>query len=108
MALGALTLVGNRVKTSELFIDEITIVGDTSYPTGGSEGLDALLQAETDDQRAIFKVEGVAGGGVNNAAQHLRYDAAAGKLLVFDEAGVEIANTTALNGNTYSLLVYSR
>jgi hypothetical protein len=111
MALGTLTLTASDLKgEAGLFIDRVTLVGDTSYPTGGSTGLQTALQALTKDGRTIIKVDSVDQGyvahwDVANLKLKFMYgdnnNAADGPL-------IEVPNTTALNGITYNMQIFSK
>ena len=110
MALGALASISKDTKAAgeAIYIDEITLVGDSSYPTGGSTGLETLLQAALGDGREILSVTDV---GLN-AGYVMRYDRQNKKLLALKGNGVnplqEEAGTTNLSGTTFKLLVTSR
>jgi hypothetical protein len=116
MALGAITVVEQVAAQGPIFWDRVTIVGDDSYPTGGSTGFEALLQAAVAGAgEANMSGRQVVGlwleqgqGGVMQT-EDLHYDHATDTLIASVLAtGAEVANTTALNGNTYSVLVASK
>lgn len=114
MSLGTLTDVnpdlGQPAQT--LYVDEVSIPLDNSYPTGGYTGLPAKLQALRKDQREILDVRnisiGTAGGYVP------QWDRANSKLALYGSNGAapaalaQIANTTDLSAVTLKLLIFSR
>lgn len=105
MALGTLTRTDHVEAGGPVFHDRVSIVGDTSYPTGGSTGLLAKLRAVTKDHRAIVSAKGEAENGANYA----EYIPATDKLFVRVAAtGVEVANGTDLSGVTFVLAVTSK
>lgn len=105
MSIGALTRDTVAVKAAgeATFVDLISLVGDDSYPTGGSLGVEAALKALVGDGREILSVQDAA----SNGARTCRWDYANKKLLVF-AAGAEVANATDLSGTSFKLLVTSR
>lgn len=107
MALGTMTSVAAHLDTEHFRVDEVTLVGDDSYPTGGSTGLKAKLQALRADGRVPVAV---LGSGVNGNYQ-VRYDANVDKLiLVKGTAGAdaEESNGTNTSGTTLKLIIISK
>lgn len=106
MALGTLTLVSAAVRgpSDPVFTDVVTVVGDNSYPTGGSTGMLAKIRAAMKDQREILTVIDAAAPGGRRCA----YDQANEKLMVFGTTGAEIAATTDLSAVTFRLVVLSK
>lgn len=112
MALGTLTLDAKRYNgpSDSVYWDEVTLVGDASYPTGGTTGLEAALQALTKDQREILCVFpiGLCGGFVP------RWDKANKKLIILTSNGAapaamaEFTNAGNNSGTTYKLGILSR
>lgn len=110
MSFGALTLgsQGPQQASSPLFADDVSLVGDAAYPTGGTTGLAALLQAQTKDGRAPFAViPGDCGG------YFVTYDPSTDKLKVFWCAAAgspmaEVTNATNLSGVTFKFTVLSQ
>lgn len=112
MSLGTITPVAAQsVNNSKAaFMDAVGIVGDDSYPTGGSTGLDALLQAELgpEARNVIGVIPGDCGGFVPV------YDPANGGTLKVYRAGgtnaalEEVPNATNLSGTTFNLIVVSK
>jgi hypothetical protein len=110
MAIGTMTLAAQHSKEL-LFVDEITLVGDTSYPTNGSTGVQTALQALTKDQREIIDVKAIDSNGYVCSWDRVNL-----KLRMFygdnnnasDGPLVEVPNTTTLNGITFRLLVTSK
>ena len=82
-------------------VTNTTIVGDGSYPTGGSSltaaqlGLTVVLWANTQ-----IKVIGAVG-----AVAEAYYDIPTSKLLVYTTGG-QVANTTVLTTNTFEITAY--
>lgn len=107
MALGTLTHTSQNARSGldVVFHDEVTLVGDASYPTGGTAGFQAAMRALTKDQREILAVIPI---GAQGAAGRMPvWDKANGKLMMFNGAS-EVANATDLSAITYRLLVISR
>jgi hypothetical protein len=112
MAIGTMTLVEKSIDGPQkvLYVDQITLVGDSSYPTGGMTGVQAALDALTGDQRAILDVRSVSANG----GYLLVWDFANSKLMVYTAGGsagtapAELANATSLSGVTFKLVVYSK
>lgn len=107
MALGALTIVSSAAAVGPLKLYRCSLVGDSSYPTGGSTGLLAKLKAATDENGlAIVSVQPE---GVSNGDRHLEYDHANEKLLVrVMSTGLERAAATDESGVTYGLLIVAK
>ena len=112
MAIGTLTVTSQDIEgpNATHFVDEITLVGDSSYPTGGMTGVQAALRAATKDQRQIVDVRPRG----PNGGYDLVWDGDNGKLIAFTVGGsagavkAELANATNLSGTTFKLLVYSK
>jgi len=113
MAIGTMTLVSKdaAAASAPIYLDRITLVGDGAYPTGGSVGVAAALQALTKDQRTILAVFNIA----LNGGYPVIWDADAGKLIVMNSGGgaakdvpTEIDNASNLSGVTFELLVLSK
>lgn len=110
--IGALTVTDKSIDGSNktLYVDEISLVGDSSYPTGGMTGVQAALQAVVKDQRAILAVvnTGANGGYIT------QWDFANSKLQLFTAGGsagtalAELANATNVSGTTFKLMVLSK
>lgn len=105
MALGTMTLVSSAAANGPIYVNEVTLVGDSSYPTGGSTGLKAKLQALTLDGREPFAVTVQEAGG----AYVLNYDHALEKLKIRNSGdGLEVTNATSLSGVTHKLCIWSK
>jgi len=113
MAIGTLTVTAQHHvgPQTTIYMDQISLVGDSSYPTGGMTGVQAALRAKTGDQRTILDVRSV---GLNGGYS-LAWDLANGKLLALNSGGgvakdlpTEIDNATNLSGVTFLLLVTSK
>ncbi len=111
MPIGTLTVTASDISSpiATTYIDKITLVGDSSYPTGGMTGVQAALQAQTKDQRQIVDVRsrGPNGGYVPV------WDSDNGKLMLYVCGGSaavmgELANATNVSGTTFKLLVFSK
>jgi hypothetical protein len=90
------------------FHDVVNFAGDGAYPTGGSVGLLAKMQALYGDTRKPFAVVPLDCGGYVPA-----YIEATDKLKVYKSAGsaialAEVANNADLSATTFNLLVLSR
>jgi hypothetical protein len=110
MALGAITAVVDQATGATvggvdggLRLSVTNIVGDSSYPTGGSAvtpvqlGLNTVLFSQT---------EVAASTGSNCASTGSVYNASTAKLQCFANTGVEIANTTNLSGITWQVIAW--
>lgn len=112
MALGTVTVtkIRNRAASSSLKIVEFTVVGDTSYPTGGTLLVEATLRAalEAQDERAgsLSGLDLISAIQCDLVADRIvRYlpntDALAALVI---STGAQVANTTNLSGETYRLV----
>jgi hypothetical protein len=111
MAIGAMLITNKLIQgtAQPIYLDEISLVGDNSYPTGGMTGVQAALRALTADQREIADVRSI---GPNGGYMPV-WDKANGKLLCYVCAGAatppaEVANATNLSAVTFKLLVTSK
>jgi hypothetical protein len=116
MALGSMARLtqGGQAPQNAVFVDVVTLVGDSSYPTNGSTGLEAKLQALAGGAgRTVLGVIPQKASGY-----HLEYDRANGKLLVYRigaldgnaasaQALTEVTNGVDLSAVTFTLLVLS-
>ena len=103
MALGTLTLVkaGGKVPSAPLFAERISVLGDSSYPTGGTASFSATVAAAVG--RAVDIVDVISGDCGDN---HVEYDAANDKLKVrVISTGAEVANATNQSAVTFNLTV---
>ena len=96
--------------SAPLFVDVLSFTGDSSYPTGGTTGMTASLQAFTGDHRTIVGIVGQDCGGYVP-----EYVPSTDALKVY-ESGVEsaskaplaeVANATNLSSVTFNVLVFS-
>lgn len=123
-ALTALGLTAERVTgtglgdvgsqpSAPIFHDVVTFTGDSSYPTGGTAGFGAAIQAFFKDRRQVLAVIGQDCGGYT-----VVYVPSGDKLKVYESAAVastpdaaapaaEVANATDLSGVTFNCLVLS-
>lgn len=106
-ALGTVALTAKSAKAERdvIFVDRITVVGDAAYPSGGTVGLKAALEALTSDTRTIIAVidAGVNGGYLS------RYNVASDKLIALlgNGAGVLVEATGNISATTFTLVVLS-
>lgn len=104
MALGLLTVVDKTASVGPIFHARVTLVGDGTYPAGGSVGLLAKVRAALGAPAAkIVSVQDVTtpAGSLNR----LEYDFATDKLFArvkTTQAESAVADQSAV---TYSLLV---
>lgn len=92
-----------------VFVDDISVPLDSSYPTGGYLGLEAILQAKTKDKREIVEVL----TSVTTTGHLVAWDAAAKKLKISTCAGsaavaTEVTAATDLSAVTLRLRVLSK
>ena len=110
MSLGALVSINKDTKGAgdHIFLDEVTLVGDDSYPTGGSTGMEALLRAQVGDNREILALvdAGPQGGYMT------KYDKPNKKLMLFKSNTAAIpqeeGNATDTSGVTFRFLAISK
>ena len=112
MALGTVTVVEQSQGDGPLFIDRITVVGDTAYGAGGTAGLQALYQAAVGATRTIVAVvpdaENTDDGSGGSGEVIPQYVHASDKLkIIIAGSGAESAQA-AQNGVTYKLVVFSK
>lgn len=110
MALGTITVAEGGAAVGPLFIDRIACAGDGAYPSGGSTGFLALVQAKIGASRDILAVIPQDCGGYVPS-----YDHTADKLKVYyadnnnAADGPLIENATAdLSGTTFNLVIISK
>lgn len=110
MSLGTLVSITKDTggAGSHIFLDEVTLVGDDSYPTGGSLGMEAALQAAIGDSREIV---GLIDAGPNGGYMS-KYDRANKKLMLFKSNTAAIpqeeSNATDTSGVTFRFTVLSK
>ena len=110
MAIGAIT-AGDQdgaKPSAPLFVDVLSFNGDDAYPTGGTTGFQAAVQAIVGDQREILAVIGQDCGGYDPV-----YIPATDALKVYESgadgsANDEVANAADLSGTTFNVVVLSR
>lgn len=108
MSLGTITRDGAEsvIAQGPVFFDRVSFLGDDSYPTGGTTGFDALIQAVVGDSRNVVGVIAEDCGGYLPVY-------AAGLLKVYEAAADgnpldEVGNATDLSSVTFNLLVISK
>lgn len=104
MSLGTLTILeAGESPNGPLWVERCTLVGDSSYPTGGSTGLLAALKSLKKSNNLNI----VAVLGQDNAGKQIGYDHANDKLKVYAAGGAETTNATDLSGTTLNLVIIS-
>lgn len=105
MTLGALTLIdeGNEAQ-GPLFLDRVTLVGDNSYLTNGTTGLQALYQAAVKSHRTIIAIiPQFCGDAVPS------YDPVTDKLFIqVMSTAAQAGNGVDLSGSTYKFTILSK
>jgi hypothetical protein len=104
MAIGTMTLTSDLVKAASApsGIAEVSFVGDTSYPTGGTAAFNATVQALMGRAVTVLGIQKSGPTGVYTPI----YDKVNDKLYVEVAAGTEVPNATDLHGTTFKLLVF--
>lgn len=117
-AIGTLISTVKAASDGPLFIDKLTMVGDATYPTGGTLNFLAAFRKLRKDSATILDLRGFA----DTAGYSVRYTppvfnldgtvATADKLQIFLEdqtSGVvaEVGNNTDLSARTFTLTVES-
>lgn len=117
MSLGTITITKVRETADGGQEILMSFLGDTSYPTGGTAGFNALVRAAIKAKHVaatdalVRGAEQVAVMAVvpQNCGQYIpSYDYTNDKLFVQDGGSAtlaEVAGTTALNGTTFKVLV---
>lgn len=107
MSLGTLTVIASAASVGPVFHDNVSIVGDSSYPTNGSTGLLAKLRTATKSTREIVAARCYVGGGYL-----VEYDPASEKVKVYEDnngnPSAEVANATNLSGVTFKFEITSK
>jgi hypothetical protein len=88
--------------SSPIFHDLLTFSGDASYPTGGTAGFTALLQALFGDHRTPLAIISQDCGGYDAV-----YDPTNDKVKVYAANNTEVANATNLSAVAFKVLVLS-
>jgi hypothetical protein len=107
MALGTITSRDSVAVVGPVFIDRVSFPGDSAYPTGGTTGFLAKLQAVIGADKAIVAVLPQDCGGYTPV-----YDYTNDKLKVYysdnnntsDGPAIEVPNTTDLSGTTFNVV----
>lgn len=82
-----------------------TIIGDSSYPTGGTASFSAYVTEKLVRGVTVVAVHGIGIGG--GAGYHLSYDKANDKLLVHVGAtALQVPNGTDLSGVTFNATIF--
>lgn len=107
MALGAMVSISAAAAQGPIFFDTVSVVGDGAYPTGGSTGLQAKLQALRGDGRVIIEAAAVVGSG-----NVIEYDATSDHLRSYiQDAGgqlAEVGNAVDMSATTFKLVITSK
>lgn len=107
MALGTITRnSANSQNTPDASVASLKatstdVVGDSSYPTGGSTITPAQLGLGT----VVFAVTSIKVTGAVGAPSEAYYDVPTSKLIVYSTAG-QIANTTVLSASTFQITAF--
>lgn len=112
MALGTVTVqkIRNRAGGSSLKIVDLTVVGDTSYPTGGTTGLEATLRtaiaAQDERSGSLAGLDLIAVIQQDSVADRVvKYLPGTDALYVqVMSTAAQVANATNLSGETYRLV----
>lgn len=97
MALG--TITSKRDTDNRVHNYKFTIVGDGSYPTGGTASINAALSLKLGKSVKLISLSGIGTG------YHLSYDYTADKLKAWvSSTGAEVANAVDLSGVTFDCL----
>jgi len=97
MSLG--TITSKRDTDNRLHAYKFTIVGDGSYPTGGTATFSDVLSLKLGKSVKLVSVQGVATG------YYLSYDYTNDKLKAWvASTGAEVANAVNLSGLTFDCL----
>jgi hypothetical protein len=92
------------VAIGDLKVTVTNVVGDSSYPTGGSAITAQQLGLPT---TVLFsQTEVAASSGTNCASTGSAYNSSTGKLVCFANTGVEVANATNLSGITWQIIAF--
>lgn len=108
MSLGAFT-VANEIgrKGGPLSMARLTIVGDASYPTGGTPDFAALVATALGITG--IEIEAVIHQGPVTADFAVAYDKANDKLTArVISTGAQVANAVDLSGTTFEVLVIGK
>lgn len=109
MFLGALTSVleAGKSPSDPTMMIAATLVGDGSYPTGGSATFSTTLSTAL--SRSVEVVAVVGYGVAGGVGYWLVFDAANDKLMVINAAsGLEVANATDLSGVTFKATIWAK
>ena len=108
MAIGTITVDEQSAGVGPIFFDRVHFAGDGSYPTNGTAGILAALQAKIGADKNIVAVLPQDCGGYVAG-----YDHANDKLKVYRQTAatsalIEVPNTTDLSGTTFNLVIVSK
>ena len=93
MGLGALTIQEDKASVGPLKVTRFTVVGDGSYPTGGSVGLEAALRAAcAGERRHIVAVMPLG----NNGDSHLEHLPRGAEMAATAAAATDLVSTGAV------------
>ena len=105
MALGTAVNNGERMKSHSHALDivDVSFPGDTSYPTDGTADFTQYVRDLLGRDVSIVDVRPL---GLNGGYEAI-YDAANDKLLMVVKAtGVEVGDTTPMQGTTFRMAIY--
>lgn len=112
-ALGATVTVlalGGNAPTEQVFVDVVSFLADTGYPTGGTLAFTKYLRDKIGEPwgaRTLLSATGY--GTLAGVLYTFIFDAANDTLLAYlGSTGAEVANTTALNAMTITMTAFSK
>lgn len=108
MSLGTITGVAAvGQEGGPIFVERVTIVGDDSYPTGGTTGAEALIQAAL-GKGSVEILAAIHQGPVASDFA-LSYDKAADTLVArVWSTGAQVGNSVDLSGVTFEMLIIAK
>jgi len=98
--VGTPSISVGKDPNSPVFHDLVLITGGNPYATGGGEAIDALIKAKIGADRTIINVKPLLPVG-GTTPWISGYDKTAGKLMLFDYAGAEVA---AVDTSSYAVI----
>lgn len=93
MGLGVLTILEDKASVGPLKVTRFTVVGDASYPTGGSVGLEAALRAAASNERRHLVAVLPLG---NNGDSHVEHTPRGPELAATAAAATDLVSTGAV------------
>ena len=94
------------IAGGNLFVDNLSFLGDDSYPTGGTP-FDSYIKTQLGDARDVVAV--ISGDCGIWDVKYVPGDDALGLLMAFVRStGVEVANAVDMSGTTFQITVISK